>query len=51
MRKYADRPMDLTDASLSWLANSLNITDITVDRADFAVYRTANRRAFRNLFA
>jgi len=52
MRKYADRPMDLADASLVWLANSLNITDIiTVDRANFAVYRTANRRAFRNLFA
>ena len=51
MRKYADRPMDLADASLVWLANKINVTDIiTVDRADFAVYRTAKRRAFRNLF-
>ena len=51
MRKYADRPMDLADASLVWLANKLDLTDIiTIDRADFAVYRTAKRRAFRNLF-
>ncbi len=52
MRKYADRPMDLADASLVWLANRTGVTDIiTIDRADFAVYRTANRKPFRNLFA
>ena len=52
MRKYADRPMDLADASLVWLANKNGITDIiTIDRADFAVYRTARRKAFRNVFA
>lgn len=51
MRKYADRPMDLADASLVWLANSTGVTDIiTVDRADFAVYRTNKRKAFRNVF-
>ena len=51
MRKYADRPMDLADASLVWLANKLDITDIiTVDRADFAVYRTNKRKSFRNVF-
>lgn len=51
MRKYADRPMDLADASLVWLANKTGVTDIiTIDRADFAVYRTAGRKAFRNLF-
>ena len=51
MRKYANRPMDLADASLVWLANRTGITDIiTIDRADFAVYRTANRKPFRNLF-
>ncbi len=51
MRKYADRPMDLADASLVWLANRSNITDIiTIDRADFAVYRTEKRKAFRNMF-
>lgn len=51
MRKYSDRPMDLADASLVWLANKTGVTDIiTIDRADFAVYRTNKRRAFRNLF-
>ena len=51
MRKYADRPMDLADASLVWLANKTGVTDIiTIDRADFAVYRTAKRKAFRNVF-
>ncbi len=52
MRKYADRPMDLADASLVWLANQNGVTDIiTIDRADFAVYRTVKRKAFRNVFA
>lgn len=51
MRKYSDRPMDLADASLVWLANATGVTDIiTVDRADFAVYRTNKRKAFRNVF-
>jgi uncharacterized protein len=51
MRKYADRPMDLADASLVWLANSTGVTDIiTIDRADFSVYRTNKRKAFRNVF-
>ncbi len=52
MRKYADRPMDLADASLVWLANASEVTNIiTIDRADFAVYRTAKRQAFKNIFA
>lgn len=51
MRKYADRPMDLADASLVWLASRIGVTDIaTIDRADFAVYRTLGRKAFRNVF-
>lgn len=51
VRKYADRPMDLADASLVWLANRTGVTDIiTIDRDDFAVYRTASRKAFRNVF-
>jgi uncharacterized protein len=51
MRKYADRPMDLADASLVHLANKTGYTDIiTIDRADFAVYRTNKRKAFRNVF-
>jgi hypothetical protein len=51
MRKYADRPMDLADASLVNLANQTGITDIlTIDRADFSVYRTNKRKSFRNVF-
>jgi uncharacterized protein len=52
IRKYADRPMDLADASLVWLAEKTGITDIiSIDRADFAVYRTSRRKAFKNRFA
>ena len=51
MRKYADRPMDLADASLVHLANQNGITDIiTIDRSDFSIYRTNKRKAFRNVF-
>ncbi|MDP2793162.1 MAG: hypothetical protein Q8O25_03620 [Sulfurisoma sp.] len=49
--KYADRPMDLADASLVWLGAKLKISDIvTIDRDDFSVYRAANGKPFRNLF-
>jgi uncharacterized protein len=49
--KYADRPMDLADASLVWLANSTGVTDIiTIDRADFGIYRTNKRKVFKNVF-
>ena len=51
MRKYADRPMDLADASLVWLAEKTGVTDIiTINRADFAVYRTSKRKSFKNRF-
>jgi uncharacterized protein len=51
MLKYSDRPMDLADASLVWLANSTGVVDIiTIDRADFAVFRTNKRKAFKNVF-
>ncbi len=51
IRKYSDRPMDLADASLVWLAEKIGITDIiSIDRADFAVYRTSKRKAFKNRF-
>jgi uncharacterized protein len=51
MLKYSDRPMDLADASLVWLANRTGVVEIlTVDRSDFSVYRTNKRKAFKNLF-
>jgi uncharacterized protein len=49
MLKYADRPMDLADATLVRLAEREGLTTIlTVDR-DFEVYRIGGRRAFRML--
>jgi uncharacterized protein len=51
IRKYADRPMDLADGSLVWLAEKTGVTDIiTIDRADFAVYRTSKRKTLKNRF-
>ena len=51
IRKYADRPMDLADASLVWLAEKTGVTDIiAIDRADFAMYRTSKRKSFKNRF-
>lgn len=48
--KYADRPMDLADASLVWLGAKLKIKDIiTIDRDDFSVYRGPDGKPFRNL--
>ena len=51
IRKYADRPMDLADASLVRLAEKTGVTDIiAIDRADFAMYRTSKRKSFKNRF-
>jgi predicted nucleic acid-binding protein len=50
MDKYADLPMDLADASLIWLAESLGVLDVlTLDRRDFGVYRTERGKALRNV--
>ena len=47
LEKYRDRPMDLADASLVVLAERLAVSEIlTVDRADFDVYRLAGGRRF-----
>ena len=44
MRKYANRPMDLADASLLRVAEREGIRKIfTVDRRDFSVYRLHGR--------
>ena len=41
LRKYADRPMDLADASMVWAAEQTGILRIlTADRSDFEIYRT-----------
>ncbi len=50
MDKYADLPMDLADASLIRLAESLGVMDIlTIDRRDFGIYRTSRGKALRNV--
>ncbi|MBA3563591.1 MAG: PIN domain-containing protein [Gammaproteobacteria bacterium] len=51
MRKYADLPMDLADASLVILAEHLGHGRIlSTDERDFRTYRFKSRRPFENLF-
>jgi uncharacterized protein len=48
MRKYEDIRPQLADAALVYLAHREGIDTIfTLDRRDFAVYRTAQKRPFR----
>ncbi|HEX3397132.1 MAG TPA: hypothetical protein VHS76_10555 [Steroidobacteraceae bacterium] len=50
MRRYADLPMDLADASLVLLAESLGHGRIlTTDQRDFRTYRWKSRRPFEPL--
>lgn len=51
MDKYADRPMDFSDASLLWLSEASGIRDIATLDSGFDFYRTARGRALRNRFA
>lgn len=48
MARYADRPMDLADASLVVAAERLRVTRIfTLDRDDFSTYRARLGRTHR----
>ncbi len=48
MERYADRPMDLADASLVVAAMATGVTTVwTLDRNDFETYRLPNRKRFR----
>jgi len=50
MRRYADLPMDLADASLVLLAESLGHGRIlTTDQRDFRTYRWKARKPFESL--
>jgi len=50
MRRYANLPMDLADASLVVLAEHLGHGRIlTCDRRDFSIYRWNNNNPFENL--
>jgi predicted nucleic acid-binding protein len=46
MERYADRPMDLADATLVTLAEERNLKRIFTLDADFSIYRIHGRRAF-----
>jgi uncharacterized protein len=47
MRKYSDRPMDLADATIVLIAESLKIRTIfTLDKKDFSIYRPKHCRHF-----
>jgi predicted nucleic acid-binding protein len=50
MSRYWDRPMDFADATLVHLARRESLSTIlTVDHADFEIYRIDGRRKFRVL--
>ena len=50
LEKYRDRPMDIADVSLLVLAERLGVDEIlTIDRADFDVYRLPNGRRFNQV--
>ena len=51
MDRYSDLPMDLADASLVWLCHQVDTNLVaTIDKTDFAIYRNARNRPFRNVF-
>ena len=51
MSTYADREVDLADASLVLLAERSGVTGIiTIDRNDFSTYRLSRGRAFNIIF-
>ena len=50
MEQYADRPMDLADASLVVAALNTGVTTVwTLDRTDFETYRLPGRKRFRQV--
>ena len=52
MEKYAERRMDLADASLVWLAGQSGVREIlTLDAGDFATFRTPRGKPFKDLLA
>ena len=50
MEKCLDRPMDLADCSLVWLAGRSGVRYIlTLDQGDFAIFRTPQGRTFKDV--
>lgn len=50
LEKYRDLPADFADASLVALCERLDCYDVASVDADFTIYRSASRKAFRNRF-
>jgi uncharacterized protein len=50
MRKYADRPMDFTDATLIAVAQRDDIMHIASFDSDFDIYRTKAKKKLVNVF-
>jgi predicted nucleic acid-binding protein len=50
MGKYCDLPADFADASLVALGERIGVLDVASIDRDFDVYRTKDRRRFRNVF-
>jgi predicted nucleic acid-binding protein len=50
LEKYKDLPADFADASLVALCERLSTTVVASVDKDFTIYRTRDRRTFRNLF-
>jgi uncharacterized protein len=44
LKKYADRPIDLADASLIWAAEQTGVTSIVTTDRDFEIYRIRMQR-------
>src|SRR5438105_11721209 len=50
--KYADLPIDMADASIIWLAETLGLLEVlTIDRRDSGIYRTARGQPPRNMLS
>ena len=48
VKRYADTPMDVADATLIWLAEREQLTDIVSIEGGFETYRTASGARFVN---
>lgn len=50
IEKYADHDIDFTDAAVVWLANTYQKQQVlTVDKADYSVFRLKNNQWFQLL--
>jgi predicted nucleic acid-binding protein len=48
--KYSDLPMDFADASLVVLCERIKIREVASVESDFGIYRTREKKTFKNVF-